>query len=247
MEVMFFDAAYTGKVKLNQATLDYITKKKYRKIGLYASVQFCNQLAEVEEQLHKLKLELVTSQPDRTHVKGQLLGCDNYHNSLNLNQDVDCYLYVGDGRFHPLALVYLQKDNPQLKEVICNDPISNKMTLMGVKDIETILKKYRGSLIKFLSADIIGVISTIKPGQEQLRPSFQLEKKYPGKKFYYFIDNTVSFDNLENFNFIEVWVNTACPRIGFDDQEKFLLGVINLNDALEAKEILSQDSLFNRQ
>ena len=71
-----------------------------------------------------------------------------------------------------------------------------------------------------------------------------LEKRYADKKFYYFIDNVVSFDQLENFNFIEVWVNTACPRVGFDDQEKFAKGVINLNDALMAEDILGRDSVL---
>ena len=51
---------------------------------------------------------------------------------------------------------------------------------------------------------------------------------------------------LENFNFIDVWVNTACPRVSFDDQEKFVKGVINLNDALSVEEILSKESVFNQ-
>jgi len=40
---------------------------------------------------------------------------------------------------------------------------------------------------------------------------------------YMFLGNEVR--DLENFNFIEVWVNTACPRIA-DDVE----GMINLRD-----------------
>jgi len=167
---------------------------------------------------------------------------------LNEKEDkqIDCYLYVGDGKFHPLALVYVQKDSEKIKEIVCSDPIQKKMSLMGIDNIRTILKKYKGSLIKFLSADVIGVIATIKPGQEQFRPALELETKYPHKKFYYFIDNVVSFDQLENFNFIDVWINTTCPRVGFDDQEKFVKGVINLNDAFEAENILSKASAMNK-
>jgi 2-(3-amino-3-carboxypropyl)histidine synthase len=100
--------------------------------------------------------------------------------------------------------------------------------------------------MKFLTAKTIGVIVTIKPGQEQFRPALTLEKRYANKKFYYFLDNVVSFDQLENFNFIEVWVNTACPRVGFDDQTKFIKGVINLNDALMAEDILGRESVLTR-
>lgn len=247
METLFLEATYSGTVELCPETISYLTKKGYTKIGLYASVQFVGKLETVESQLNELGVTSVTSRPDRTHVKGQLLGCDNYHNSLNLDKDIQVYLYVGDGRFHPLALVYAQKDSNEMKEIICNDPINKRMVLMGIEDICTILKKYRGSLVKFFTAKMVGVLITIKPGQEQFKPALLLEKKYLDKRFYYFIDNVISFDQLENFNFIDVWVNTACPRVGFDDQEKFVRGVINLNDALSVEEILGKESVFNKK
>lgn len=246
MEILFLEAPYTGKVELCQETISYLKNKKYIRLGLYASVQFVGKLEIIESQLKDLRITVVTSHPDRAHVKGQLLGCDNYHNSLNLDENIDAYLYIGDGRFHPLALVYAQKDSKSMKEVICDDPTTNKMNIMGVKDILIILKKYRGSLIKFLTAKSVGVLITIKPGQEQFKSALLLEKRYPDKKFYFFIDNVISFDQLENFNFIDVWVNTTCPRVGFDDQEKFVKGVINLNDALSVEEILGMKSVFNQ-
>ncbi len=247
MQVMFLDAPYAGSVELVDDVITYLNEKGYKTIGLYASVQFVNNLEKIRETLEKNNITVVTSKADRTHVKGQLLGCDNYHNSLNLEEEIDCYLYVGDGKFHPLALVYGQKDveKGSVKEIIVNDPIQKKMSLMGFGEIIGILKKYKSSLIKFLSSDVVGVMHTIKPGQEQFRPSLALEEKYLHKKFYHFIDNVVSFDQLENFNFIDVWVNTACPRVGFDDQEKFVKGVINLNDAMMAEDILSKDSVLN--
>ncbi len=248
MHVLFLEAPYSGEVTLNTDTLNYLKKKKYQKVALYASVQFCNNLETVKQQLAKANITIITSKPDRTHVQSQLLGCDNYHSSLNLAekelQEIDAYLYVGDGKFHPLALVYAQKDSPAMKEIICNDPLRKEMIILGLNEIKRTLRRYRGTLLKFLSAKNVGVIITVKPGQEHLRPSFFLEKKFPDKKFYYFIDDTISFSQLENFPFIDVWVNTACPRIGFDDQEQFLKGVLNLNDALQAQEILGQEPVF---
>lgn len=248
MNVLFLDAPYTGPVELCQETIGYLLKKKYKVVGLYASVQFCNALEKVKQQLQELKIEVITSQADRTHVTSQLLGCDSYHNSLHLSEKqrkaVDGYLYIGDGKFHPLALVYAQKDLPitEVKEILCNDPLRNKLSLMEFNDIKTILRKYRASLMKFLTAKNIGILVTVKPGQEHLRASYAVEKKFPEKNFYYFVDDTISFSQLENFPFIDVWVNTACPRIGFDDQEKFVRGVMNLNDACLVRELLSQES-----
>lgn len=250
MDVLFLEAPYDGTVELCKDALDYLNKKNIKTVALYASVQFCNNLETVKQQLAVANVNIITSRPDRTHVQSQLLGCDNYHSSLNLAkkelQEIDAYLYIGDGKFHPLALVYAQKDSTIIKEIICNDPMRKTMTLMGIDDIQAKLRRYRGALLKYITAKNIGVIITIKPGQEHLRPSFFLEQKFPDKKFYYFIDDTVSFAQLENFPFIEVWVNTACPRIGFDDQEQFHRGVINLNDALQAEKILSKSSVLNK-
>lgn len=238
MKSLFLEAPYLGEVKLSAEVVEYL--QKYKKIGLFASIQFIDQLDEVKKQLKNIKM--ITSKPPRAKVEGQLLGCNTY--SLNM-EEVDAYLYLGDGKFHPLALVYGQKDLPRIKEVIGYDPIQKEMNILAVEDVKKSLKRYRGSLMKFLTKKNAGVIITIKPGQEQYQAALKLEKKYPDKKFYYFIDNNVSFDQLENFPFIEVWVNCACPRIALDSQEMFRKGVVNLNDAIMAKDILSKESVLN--
>ncbi len=244
MEIMFLEAPFTGTVELCKKTIDYLKKNKIRNVGLYASVQFVNQLKTVEEQLQCLNITIISSHADRTHVPKQILGCDNDKNSLHLSdkqkEQIQLYLYIGDGKFHPLALVYAQRGEKKPKEVICNDPIAKDLTIMAVDDIKTMLARYRGSLLKFITAKTVGILITIKPGQEHFKPALELEKQYPDKKFYFFVDNVISFDQLENFNFIDVWVNTACPRVGFDDQEKFIKGVVNLHDAVHAVEMIDE-------
>ncbi len=59
----------------------------------------------------------------------------------------------------------------------------------------------------------------------------QLEKKYKNKRFYKFVFDTLDYSQLENFPFIECWVNTACPRI-FDD----LRSIINIQDISAEKD-----------
>lgn len=230
MKVKFIPAEYKGKVELSKRVLDYLTKKKTKTVGLYAAIQFVGHLDKIKEQLKPIKA--VTSTPKRCSKEGQLLGCDCYADSLNLNKKVDAFLYIGDGKFHPLALLYGQsnKEEGEFKEVVCYDPIAKKMEVMDKKLIDKINKRRKGALIKFHSKKNIGVIISTKPGQQFMKQAFDLEKKYPNKKFYFFIDNNISCDQLENFPFIDVWVNTACPRIGLDDQEGFRKGVVNLRD-----------------
>ena len=73
------------------------------------------------------------------------------------------------------------------------------MSLITIDDIKAILRKYRASLMKFLAAKTVGVI-TIAAGQ--FRPGFR--KRFP-KNFYYFIDNVVSLTSWK-ISFHRVWV-----------------------------------------
>src|SRR3989344_3312627 len=135
MEVLFLEAPYTGTIELYMKTIQYLTEKKIKVVGLYASVQFVSKLETVKQQLRELKIKVITSKADRTHVAGQLLGCDNYHQSLNLSKEVwsevDAFLYIGDGKFHPLALAFAQMYFSEFKEIICNDPLQQKMDIIS--------------------------------------------------------------------------------------------------------------------
>lgn len=252
MKVLFLEAPYKSKAELGHDVLTYIISKKYKTIGLYMAVQFVDSLDRIKKQLKEVEIKVVTSTPSRSQHKGQLLGCDVFSGNLQLKEEdrceIDAYMYIGDGKFHPNALLYGQKDlqMDELREVICYDPISAKINVIKVEDIRGVLKRYRGALMKFLGAKRIGVISSLKPGQEFVKVSLMLEKKFPDKKFYFFIDESISFNQLENYNFIDLWVNTACPRIGFDDTEWFSRGIINLNDAFLVEEILSKNSVLNQ-
>ena len=63
-----------------------------------------------------------------------------------------------------------------------------------------------------------------------MKRALELEQEYPDKEIYFFLDNTYDFNSLEDFPFIDVWVNTACPRIGFDDSIKISKPVVNLEE-----------------
>ncbi|MAG52853.1 MAG: hypothetical protein CMH62_02725 [Nanoarchaeota archaeon] len=230
MDNLLINAEYKEEIKLTDETLNYC--KKFKTIALYSSIQFSSNLDKILSQLKEANINVITSQPERTNSQSQILGCDLSYKNLKLTQKPDAFLYIGDGIFHPRALVLSQKDEENFKEVIRFDPITNQHYILNLKDVDKILKTYKGALIKFLHSDSIGVIITLKPGQQQFNPSKQLKEKYPNKKFYFFIDNNIDFSKAEDFPFIQCWVNTACPRIGFDDAPNLPIPIINLTEAL---------------
>ena len=81
--------------------------------------------------------------------------------------------------------------------------------------------------MKFHTSKNIGVLISKKPGQLDLKP-LNLEKRFPKKKFYFFLADEIRKEDLENFNFIDIFVNSACPRIAYDEFEN--ISLINLED-----------------
>ena len=139
-------------------------------------------------------------------------------------------LYIGDGMFHPKALI-LAIDKP----ITIFDPISDQIKVVGRKDMERELNRKKANLKKYLIANKIGILVTIKPGQQYFLAAKKLKENLEkeNKKAYIFIDDTLNPMNYENYPFIECWVNTACPRIGTDDIININQPMINLRDALD--------------
>ena len=115
------------------------------------------------------------------------------------------------------------------KKVFVFNPFSKKFFKMGQEDVKKIKNKIKGSLIKFLSSSNIGVIITTKPGQMRLKQALALKEKYKDKNFYFLLFDTIDFQQLENFPFIECFVNTACPRIALDDSIRMEKPIIDVD------------------
>lgn len=213
MKTLFIEAKSDIKFKLKQ--IDKLPKK----IALATTVQFISQLKEIKKELEKNNKKVILLQGKHSKYKGQILGCD----IINYKLDVDAYLYIGDGLFHPKAIL-LKTEKP----VFAFNPFNKTLTKLDNKDIDKIKKQRKAALIKFHSSDKIGIIVSTKPGQNKLKKALELKLK--NKQTYIFLTNTLDFSQLENFPFIQCWVNTACPRIAYDDYSKFNKPVINIDD-----------------
>ena len=161
------------------------------------------------------------------NVLGQVLGC-NALVAMKEN-NVDNYLYIGSGMFHPLNLAFSVN-----KPVYVLDPLKRKF----FKIDESLKQKYegrkKGMLAKFYAANKVGVIVSIKSGQNNMNRALALEKKmkemYPKKEVFMFLCDNVK--DLENFPDIECWVNTACVRIFEDDLNVPLINIRDVENNL---------------
>jgi 2-(3-amino-3-carboxypropyl)histidine synthase len=205
MKTLFIEAKYTGTINPEKIKTDKLPDK----LGLVTSVQFADYLKEIQSYLEN-KGKKVVIEKARQKYPGQVLGCDQSA-AKKIAAEVDAFLYIGDGYFHPIG-VKLKTG----KDVFTFNPKSNEFKKIEKRDIEKIKMKRKAQLIKFHSSKEIGIIVSTKPGQNRLKEAELLEKKFPEKDFYLILFDNIDYSQLENFNFIECWINTACPRIEED-------------------------------
>ncbi len=219
MRTLFLEARYTEKFNLPTELVSRLPNT----VTLAATVQFLDSLDGIKAQLEQAGKQVKLFKGLHAKYTGQILGC-----SLNAQDETDAFLYIGTGEFHPKALL-LKQNRP----VFCYNPLIREFRVLAEKDIEKLRNKQRGAMLRYLDAKNIGIIVSTKPGQNRMKEAEalknQLEKQ--GKRAYLFVADTLDFNELENFPFIDCWVNTMCPRIGLDDassQEKALINIDEL-------------------
>ena len=141
----------------------------------------------------------------------QVLGCSK----PKFSKETKAVLLISSGKFHAISLA-----------VESNLPVyvleADKLRKISDDEINSFRKRKKVSYVKFLNAEKVGILISTKPGQENLKRALSLKLK--NKSLYLFISNEINTKEFENFPEIKSWVNTACPRLDFDNS------VINISD-----------------
>jgi len=230
--IVLIPAKYNKKVIIPKDIIDKLPDR----LMLFAAVQFLDQLTDIERQLESKnkKILMVKSKnflyDGMIAEKGQLLGCNaESFDAANHGDDFDAFLFIGDGVFHPQALLVNNR-----KDIYCYDPKINKLKILKKEMHDDIQKRTKGNIIKFLSSKNIGMIITTKRGQNSSKRAELLRekilKRWPDKEIFMFYCNELNFSELENFNFIDAYINTACSRIGHDDTVRSPKTIVNIGD-----------------
>ena len=182
------------------------------RIGLLTTYQFREWVPHIREYLEKKGHDVKIGPPDkRVAYAGQLLGCD-YHTATVIQDEVDGYLYVGTGDFHPLGVAILVD-----KPVVIADP--ERGTARRLDDVkDRILRQRHGAIARAMDARTFGIIVSKKIGQGRMEMAMDLKRlsEKHGRAAEIFLMDLVSPDFLEGYR-VDAWVNTACPRIAIED------------------------------
>lgn len=212
MRTMFIEARSTCAIRLPKAIA-----LLPQRIGLFTTVQFIGQLPAVKLQLENAGKSVTLFKT--AAYPGQLLGC-----TIQRFNGVDAFLYIGDGMFHPLALAI-----KNTKPVFMYNPYLRKMQRLDEERIRTFERLRTRALKKFHAAERIGILVSLKRGQCRLEDALQLKARLT-KPCFILVADDFDLASLENFTFIDCFVNTLCPRISYDDAERLPKPIINIED-----------------
>ncbi|MCS7118102.1 MAG: diphthamide biosynthesis enzyme Dph2 [Thaumarchaeota archaeon] len=209
------------------------------RISLGMTVQWLDFLERFAEDLERTGIEVLLGEPGGHLVhRGQVLGCD-YATMLPLDSVVDAHLVVGSV-FHGLGLALVAR-----KEVYAADPHTQHVTPLSEAAKRTLMRRY-AQIERFKSAKRVGVIVSLKPGQRYLGLARWLREKLGARGYdaEVVIVDEVRPEELEER--YEALVNTACPRLSIEDQERFRVPLLLPGEALVAIGELSWEELLRR-
>jgi len=214
MKTIFVEARSNKQVGLPGALI----KKLPEKTALFMTVQYLDSQDKVAASLREKGINPILEKPAHAKYNGQVLGC-----SIE-RFDCDAILYIGDGLFHPIALS-IENDVP----VYTYNPRSKRHGVITEELKKKYLQKRKAGLAKYYMSKNIGILVSTKPGQLMLKQALEFKKKCQ-KNCFILISDNIDFQGLENFPFIESYVNTACPRISYDDYRRIGKPIVSIYD-----------------
>jgi len=202
---------------LAEAAENAVPLLRSRRIGLATTVQHVHKLGGAADLLKEHGIvALIGPACSRAKYPGQVLGC-NYCTASAL--DVDEYLFLGTGKFHPLGIALATG-----KRVIASDPITGQAEEI---DTSPILRRRFGAISRAIDAKRIAVLVSKKPGQKRfdLARKIMEEGRAAGREMSLIYLDNIEPDRLVNLG-IDAAVSTACPRIALDDAAKYKIPVL---------------------
>jgi 2-(3-amino-3-carboxypropyl)histidine synthase len=200
----------------------------WKNVGIVTTIQHVHQVKELVEALksHGFRPFLGKGN-EKTPFNGQILGC-HYETAKDVMENVDGFLYIGGGQFHPKGLMLLTG-----KPVVIVNPYNASVTNFTEFNLRSLAKKRMAKISLAKKATIVGIIVSSKPGQRRLAIAHDIMKRFQKKGYQSLIIylNEVRPEHLNNFSEFQAFVNTACPRITIDGISGVNRPIISVKEA----------------
>ena len=187
-----------------------------RRIGLLATVQYLGLIPKVKGMLESSGREVRVGEGDlRICHPGQVLGC-NCSAAESVDADVDGYLFIGEGDFHPLAAAFGME-----KPVLVLNPVTGEVRDMS-ETRDRILRRRFAAIQGARDAESFLVIVCSKVGQNRSGLADEMVSllRRHGRTAHKVVIEEINPTALMSYQ-VDAFVNTACPRIAMDDAARY--------------------------
>jgi len=218
--------------------------KEWKNIGITATIQHTHKLEDIAEALQNAgHSPIIPDGIEKIPYPGQVLGCD-YTTAVSISEQVDGYLFIGAGSFHPLGITMTTG-----KPVILANPYTMDAEPLADSTIMQIAKKRMASITAAKQASLYGIVVTMKPGQYRMTQAHDLQVKLDkqGKRGYIIFLNEAGSIQLGNFTEPEAFIITACPRLAIDGISDVERPVITVREALIMLDELKWEDVWGKQ
>jgi 2-(3-amino-3-carboxypropyl)histidine synthase len=182
-----------------------------RRLGLVASVQHLDLVEPLRAELSARGYTVPIAPGDRRLAyAAQALGC-NYSSSEAVAREVEAFLFLGTGEFHPLGLALAAA-----RPVYSLDPLQSRLS--GPVDRERLLARRLLYVARAREAHRWGILVSSFPGQYRSAMAEALRRRAEaaGRVAVPIAFRRLDPRDLEGRD-LDAYVNTACPRIALDD------------------------------
>lgn len=210
-------------------------------VGLATTIQHLHKLPDATKLLESRGFNVhVPGRGPWSHERGQVLGCD-YFGLKRIQSQVDSFLIIGS-YFHGLGAALSVE-----KSTILADPYDGTVKVLD-QDRDRIIRQRYAMVDKARRAHNFGVIVSTKPGQSNPQIALSLLKQIEeaGKKAVILYADEIVPQKLLDFTDIDVFVDTACPRLALDDPERFPKPILTRDEILVVVGAWTWEQLLER-
>jgi 2-(3-amino-3-carboxypropyl)histidine synthase len=210
MKILYDLAPRDFQMEALELALPLITEQR---IGLVTTVQHVHQLQAAVNWLKEKDIQAVVMEGSpRTPYPGQVLGCSF---EAARRTEAGEILFIGSGMFHPIGIQLATR-----ARVIALDPFSREVQVV---DASRMLRKRFALIESARGAESIGILVSLKKGQQRWDLARRLTAL--SDRAVLVALHEVTPEELLNLG-MACYVNTACPRLAYDDQPRFSVPVL---------------------
>jgi len=186
-----------------------------KRLGLVASIQHLDLLPALERALREVGYAPRVGRGDRRLAyAGQALGC-NYTGAEEVASEVDAYLFVGTGRFHPVGLAFAVE-----RPVWSIDPLQGRLEVPI--DRSALIRRRLLLVASVRDASRWGILVSTFTGQNRSPTALALQARARarGRSAEILLSQRIDPSDLLGRD-VDAFVCTACPRIALDDSANY--------------------------